>query len=114
MAGQVQKNFHAVIYEEDHKRYIGKKVEIDDADVHVTFMETSTSTVILRSTFEWPRNKDEVWVDKSHILCVIPTSEQHGKSARSYTLNELTLDSIQKKYNAWKVSKYNRDHTINV
>ena len=67
MAGQVQKNFQlevgdfvAAIYEEDLKRYIGKIVEIDDSDVHVIFMETSTSTINLRSVFKWPRNKDEV------------------------------------------------------
>ena len=100
MAKQVQKNFQlevgdfvAVIYEEDHKPYIGKIVEIDGADVHVIFMETSTSTISLRSTFKWLTSKDEVWVEKSQILYVIPTPEQHGKSARSYTLDELTLDS---------------------
>ena len=37
-----------------------KIAEIDDPDVHVTFMETSTSTISLCSMFEWPRNKDEV------------------------------------------------------
>ena len=62
-------DFVAAIYEEDLKQYIGKIVEIDDADVDVTFMETSTSTINLRSMFKWPRNKDEVQVDKSHILC---------------------------------------------
>ena len=37
-----------MIYEEDLKRpYIVKIVEIDDVDVHVTFMETSTSTINL-------------------------------------------------------------------
>ena len=89
-------------------------MEIDDADVHVTFMEASTSTINLHSTFKWPRNKYEVRVDKSHILSVIPTPGQHVKSAKSYTLDELTLDSIQKKYNAWKINKQNCDHTINV
>ena len=64
VAEQVQKNFQlevgdfvAAIYEEDLKPYMGKIVEIDDAYVHVTSMETSTSTINLRSMFKWPRNK---------------------------------------------------------
>ena len=67
VAEQVQKNFQlevgdfvAGIYENDLKPYIGKIVEIDDADVHATFMGTSTSAINLRSMFKWPRNKDEV------------------------------------------------------
>ena len=64
VAEQVQKNFQleagdsvAAIYEEDLKPYIGKIVKIDDADVHVTFVETSTSTINLHSTFKWPDTK---------------------------------------------------------
>ena len=59
VAEQVQKHFHlevchfvAAIYEEDLKPYIGKIVEIDDSDVHVIFMKTSTSTSNLHSTFK--------------------------------------------------------------
>lgn len=95
-------DFVAAVYEEDLMPYLGQIVEFDKTDVLITFMESSTSTINLRSTFKWPRNKDEVWVDKSHILCVTPQPEQHGKSARSYTLDKLTLECIQKKYNAWK------------
>ena len=64
---EVQKNFQlevgdfvAAIYDVGLKPYIGKIVKIDYADVHVTFMEISTSTINLHSMFKWPRNKDEV------------------------------------------------------
>ena len=53
-------DYIAAIYEEDHKPYIGKIMEVDEDDVHATFMEASASTINYRSTLKWPRNPDEI------------------------------------------------------
>ena len=53
------RNYIAAIYEEDHKPYVGKIIEVDQDDVHATFLEASTSTINYRSTLKWPRNPDD-------------------------------------------------------
>ena len=71
----------------------------------MTPMSMSLSWKHLRQLSHSVQHSSGPEIKMKHILCVIPTPEQHGESARSYTLDELTLDSIQKKYNAWKISK---------
>ena len=64
-------DYVGAVYHEDKKVYVGKVLETDETDVHVSFLghEGSLST---SSSFKIPKNPDEVWVQKDHILCIIP------------------------------------------
>lgn len=57
--------------------------------------------------FKWPLKKDDIcWVPAEHILQVIPPpTASSSRSARSYTIDQSTVDSIKEKFLAVKKSK---------
>ena len=87
-------DYVGAFYHEDKKVYVGKVLETDETDVHVSFLghEESLST---SSSFKIPKNPDEVWAQKDHILCIIPepTGGQKGKRTR-LMLHRSTLERL--------------------
>ena len=85
--------FVAAVYE--GQWYVGQIVDddpdSDGYDYQVSFMQKK------KMLFQWPRNKDAVWRQKSHILCVIGIPiALAGKSMRMYRILEDDLAKIER------------------
>ena len=94
-------DFIAAIYVEDMKAYIGKIVDTDDSDAFVC--NIYGAVLSWSSTFKWPKPEDEVWVDKSLILSLLPAAESCGKSGRSFKFNAEALQAVIRKFEAWSL-----------
>ena len=62
------------VYLDDHRPYVDKIIEIDNEDnsVDITFMEPFLKDDHNLHYLRWPKSEDNVWVDYSEILCVVP------------------------------------------
>ena len=63
-------------------------------------METYLVGLTASSTFKWLKPEDEVWVDKSLILSLLPAPESRGKSGRSFKFDADALQAVIRKFEA--------------
>lgn len=89
----------AAVYDESW--YIGQVDEIDNADdeVLVSFMVKGKGKHS-GSTFKWPARKDDLWVSKSNVLCVIEPPAAVGKTGRTYQLSAATIELIEQRHSS--------------
>ena len=89
----------ATVY--DCKAYVGKVLEVDELDVHISFF-AHKGDLSITTTFVIPKVPDEVWVAKENILCIVlcPNEDKRGKSAR-LVLDETVLETNLKMLEIW-------------
>ena len=89
----------ATVY--DCKGYVGKVLEVDELDVHISFF-AHKGDLSITTTFVIPKVPDEVWVAKENILCIVlcPNEDKRGKSAR-LVLDETVLETNLKMLEIW-------------
>ena len=92
-------DYVAAVY--DCKAYVGKALEVDELDFHISFF-AHKGDLSISSTFVIPKVPDEVWVAKENILCIVPrpNEDKRGKRAR-LVLDETVLETILKMLEAW-------------
>ena len=92
-------DYVAAVY--DCKAYVGKVLEVDELDIHISFF-AHTGDLPISTTFVIPKVPDEVWVAKENILCIVlcPNEDQRGKMAR-LVLDETVLETILKMLEIW-------------
>ena len=83
----------------DGKPYIGRVRDIDGGDVYVDFMEPYVKENSDHQTFKWPSRGDDVWVEKSDILCVICMPEE---TKRGYRFTSDTCQHIREHHAFWQ------------
>ena len=65
-------DFAAAVYSENSQVYIGN-IEFDDKDALISSMEHRDGRPLnARSILKWPTPRDEVWIARRGILCLIP------------------------------------------
>ena len=68
-----EEDFVAAVYSEDCQVYIGKVLEVDEDDTLISFMHHGNSKPLdSNSVLKWPRQSDEVWINRDDVLCLIP------------------------------------------
>ena len=89
----------AAVY--DCREYVGKVLEVDELDVHISFF-AHKGDLSITTTFVIPKVPDEVWVAKENILCIVlcPNEDKRGKSAR-LVLDETVLETNLKMLEIW-------------
>ena len=92
-------DYVAAVY--DCKAYVGKVLEVDELDVHISFF-AHKGDLSISTKFVIPKVPDEVWVAKENILCIVPrpNEDKRGKRAR-LVLDETVLETILKMLEAW-------------
>lgn len=93
-------DYIAAIY--DSQYFIGQVIAKDESEFHVSFMEQCGK---LRTSFKWPKQKDELWIQKKTILCTVAAPQATGKGKRMFKLTEEDWDLVEAKYNQWKKSE---------
>ena len=86
----------AAVY--DQHVYIGKVIEVDDSDAHITFYQHSgdvTSTAV----FRFPKRKDHVWVSLKDIICILP---EPNDNKRGKKFDEAVIEAIAQRFSQWK------------
>ena len=76
--------------------YVGKVLEVDEADedTKITFMTTVHSKQ--RPQFKWPHPPDEVWIAFEDILTRVEPPTAAGKSGRFFQMSTETLSLIER------------------
>ena len=92
-------DYVAAVYE--CKAHVGKVLEVDELDVHISFL-AHKGDLSISTTFVIPNVPDEVWVAKENILCIVhhPNEDKRGKRAW-LVLDETVLETILKMLEAW-------------
>ena len=68
-----EEDFVAAVYSEDCQVYIGKVLEVDEDDTLISFMHHGNSKPLdSKNVLKWPRQSDEVWINRGDVLCLIP------------------------------------------
>jgi hypothetical protein len=80
-------DFVAAAYE--NKCFIGKIADEDEAEFEIDFMEER------KSLYQWPRNKDILWIKKSDVLFKVDTPNPTGKSARMFKFSDETMIKLR-------------------
>ena len=75
----------------DKQPYIGRVLDVDGDEVYVDFMEPHVKEKT-QQTFQWPSRSDDVWVQKSDVLCVICLPEE---TKRGYKFTSDTCQNIR-------------------
>ena len=98
LAVTVSPGDHVVaVYVDDQRPYIGKAIDVDGSDVHITFMAPYLDES--HQYFRWPKSEDKIWVDSYEILCVVP---EPNSNKRGFTLHESSRKSALELYSSWK------------
>ena len=98
LAVTVSPGDHVVaVYVDNQRPYIGKAIDVDGSDVHITFMAPYLDES--HQYFRWPKSEDKIWVDSHEILCVVP---EPNSNKRGYTLPEMSGKSALELYSSWK------------
>ena len=82
----------------DRKIYIGKVLEIVDADAKISFYEYA-GTLSIGSIFCEPEKRDEIWVDFVDILHVFPVP---AKTKRGKKFEKFLLENVMEKFSVSK------------
>lgn len=84
----------------DGKWYIGKvlKVDLQDRDAYITFMQASEKC---EDTFKLPSKPGEVWINFTPILAIIAAPSPYGKTKRQYEVNTETMEMISRLHTTW-------------
>ena len=69
----------AAVY--DRTVYVGKVLEVNDSDAHITFYQHSRNITGL-IVFRMPKCNDEVWITFNDILCVLPQPNDTKRGKR--------------------------------
>ena len=65
----------------DRTVYVGKVLEVNDSDAHITFYQHSRNITGL-IVFRMPKCNDEVWITINDILCVLPQPNDTKRGKR--------------------------------
>jgi len=87
----------AVKYDKDW--HIGKIQEVDstDKDCLISFMQRQKCKWAKEPTFKWPNHVDELWVKFDDVLQCIDEPSKVGRSARSFSITEEEISTIELK-----------------
>ena len=88
----------AAVYKYDQKVYVGKVIEFDESEVHISFYKHNGS-ITNNTIFNKPKRKDEVWTPNDHILCVLPELKE-TKRGKKY--DKTIVDVINQRFTEWK------------
>ena len=95
---EVSPGDHVVaVYVDNQRPYIGKAIDVDGSDVHITFMAPYLDES--HQYFRWPKSEDKIWVDSHEILCVVP---EPNSNKRGFTLPEMSRKSALELYSSCK------------
>ena len=72
-------DYVAAVY--DCKAYVGKVLEVDELDFHISFF-AHKGDLSISSTFVIPKVPDEVWVAKENMRCYSPKRRQVRKKGK--------------------------------
>lgn len=86
----------AAIY--DRAVYIGKVIDVDDTDAHISFYEHN-GMITHTTVFRVPKRKDEIWISYRDILCILP---EPVVTKRGIKFDEAIVDEIQHRFSDWK------------
>ena len=81
-------DYVAAVY--DCKAYVGKVLEVDELDVHISFF-AHKGDLSISTTFVIPKVPDEVWVAKENILCIIIKLKLFDKCDKNFCFSEIIL-----------------------
>ena len=98
-------DFVAAVYAEDSHVYIGTIVEYDDEDALISCMEHGDGRPLnAKSVLKWPTPRDEVWIGRYDILCLIPKPVPTNITARRIRckLQEAVFSDMMSLYRSWK------------
>ena len=84
----------AAVYKHDQKVYVGKVIEFDESEVHISFYKHNGS-ITNNTIFNKPKRKDEVWTPNDHILCVLPELKE-TKRGKKY--DKTKVDVINQRF----------------
>ena len=73
-------NYVAAVY--NCKAYVGKVLEVDELDVHISFF-AHKGDLSISTTFVIPKVPDEVWVAKENMRCYSPKRRQARKKGKA-------------------------------
>ena len=81
-------DFIAAVY--DRKTYVGKVIEVHDADAYMSFLnydgDLTTST-----TFSEPKQADEVCVKKENVLYIVPQPNGGTEGKRAGLFQDIAI-----------------------
>ena len=101
-------DFVAAAYAEDSRVYIGTIVQYDDEDALIACMEHGDGRPLnAKSVLKWPTPRDEVWIGRYDILCLILEPAPTNITARriGYKLQEAVFSNVMSLYRSWKKVK---------
>ena len=94
---KTKKSLQVAVYVDNQRPYIGKAIDVDVSDVHITFMAPYLDES--HQYFRWPKSEDKIWVDSHEILCVVP---EPNSNKWGFTLPEMSRKSALELYSSWK------------
>ena len=103
-----EEDFVAAVYSEDCQVYIGKVLEVDEDDTLISFMHHDNSKPLdSNSVLKWPRQSDEVWINRDDVLCLIPepVSLKITGSREGCKLQDGVFTNVLSLYRKWKKAK---------
>ena len=103
-----EEEFVAAVYSEDCQVYIGKVLEVDEDDTLISFMHHGNSKPLdSNSVLKWPRQSDEVWINRDDVLCLIPepVSLKITGSREGCKLQDGVFTKVLSLYRKWKKAK---------
>lgn len=91
--------FVAAVYAREW--YIGKVTEVDEEEqeVQINFM---TKAGKYGDTYKWPSEKDEIWIQSTHILMEISPPNPVGKTSRFFRIEKEVEEAISNKFHDYR------------
>ena len=91
--------FVASVYIHDRKAYFAKVEVVDenDGDVFLSFMVPPVTDKV--TSYCWPQQPDQVWVEKDCILCIVP---EPMKLSRAFKVLPDTVETVQRLLEDWR------------
>ena len=105
---RLKEDFVAAVYSEDCQVYIGKVLEVDEDDTLISFMHHGNSKPLdSNSVLKWPRQNDEVWINRDDVLYLIPepVSLKITGSREGCKLQDGVFTNVLSLYRKWKKAK---------
>ena len=101
-------DFVAAVYAENFLVYTRTIVEYDNEDALISCMEQGDSRPLNdKSVLKWPTPRDEVWIKRYDILCLIPEPVPTNVTARRIGCKhqEAVFSNVMSLYRSWKKVK---------
>ena len=100
-------DYVAAVYSENCQVYIGSIIEFDEEDALISSKHGDGRPLNARSVLKWPTPRDEVWIARRNILCLIPepVPTKITASRIGCNLQEAVFGNVMSLYRNWQKVK---------